>query len=1104
MMSKEINRLVDQAERDVVRQDFRTCFAVEAGAGTGKTTLLIERILALIQNNRASLEQIAAITFTEKAAGELKVRLREAIEKALPLSPANAKETLLEALGDLERASISTIHSFCASLLRERPVEASLDPNFEPLDEMGLDMLFQETWEQWLGQEIEKKAKALQRALTLGMKLDSLGYLVRQLYDNRDLLPSSPFPGSSFSTRFFIETLERETEKIWTLAQSHCRKEEDLGYRVIQTLVQKVGELRDALPDRREGILLRELEIKSQGDKRNWKPATSCEVQKQVLKKLAEDLKEVRHSIRADVMAGLVEWLKGFISVIQEEKAGRGLLDFQDLLIFARNLLKDNKEIRKYFQERFQYILVDEFQDTDPLQVEVVFFLSEKGAKADRWEDVDLEPGKLFLVGDPKQSIYRFRRADIETYEKAKEKLGSKGANLNIIQNFRTVPSILSWVNRIFADLIQPSEEGHFQPSYIDLVPYPDRKEVVKAQPGIILLAPPASFEPSEAAVQQVREMEAQSISALVEEMIQETKRKWMIFDKNQSGSRPVRLRDMALLFPTLTGIEAYEEALKARGIPYRLEGGKEFFLRQEVRSFLCCLKSLDDPADQISLFAALRSPLFAFSDEDIFLFVSSGNRLNYLQPPPQKMNGLADAFSLLRRLHEERNVRSISATVGELLSQTKALEFSLLRQGGEQVVANLRKILEQARVFEKEKQATFRRFVEWLETQREEGVREGESPWSEEGEENVKLLTVHKAKGLEFPVVFLANLASQRVRRQEFIPLRLQGSFELAVGEFQTGGYQSAMEREKMKMEAEDRRLFYVAATRARDHLVIPLFWGKRKGFFNLLEERLPEIGALHPWSVVEGQLIAGRGCFDLQPADKPPLRLELGGRTGEEQTPLQRRNQWKASLHFVKEKASQGIPLFAPSSSASSLLEMPPLLFDEEAEGSGGPPEERGPAFGLAFHGVMERLDLAGAGNLAELSRLKAMEQSIPALAERLAAFCRTCLDHPLLDRARKAKRLFREVPFSAILDDQTVEGKIDLLFEEQDGWVIVDYKTDDVSGEALEKRFPDYREQGSWYARAVQKATGEKVKEVFFFFVRTGQVRTLTPGSSFPVRK
>ena len=419
-----------------------------------------------------------------------------------------------------------------------------------------------------------------------------------------------------------------------------------------------------------------------------------------------------------------------------------------------------------------------------------------------------------------------------------------------------------------------------------------------------------------------------------------------------------------------------------------------------------------------------MRSPFFGFSDEEIFLFASSGNRFNYLHSPNKEGSGFAETFSLLRKLHEERNANSLSSTVTELLSRTKALEFSLLRQGGEQVAANLRKILEQARTFEGERQATFRRFVEWLETREEEGVREGESPWAEEGEESVKLLTVHKAKGLEFPVVFLANLASQRVRRQEFIPLRIQGTFQLAIGGFKTAGYDSALKQEKARMEAEDRRLFYVAATRARDHLVLPLFWGKRKGFFSLLEGKLPGVDEMHSWSVVDGQLIAGGGCFDLQPSEKPPLRLDLGESEREKETPWQRRNQWKETLDSVKKKASRGLPLFAPSSSA--FLDFPPYFFDEKPEprASGKVSEESGVSFGLAFHAVMERLDLAGGSNLAELSRVQAMEQSIPGLAERLKTLCRRCLDHPLMERARKSKRIFREVPFSVSLNDNIVE--------------------------------------------------------------------------------
>jgi ATP-dependent helicase/nuclease subunit A len=286
-------------------------------------------------------------------------------------------------------------------------------------------------------------------------------------------------------------------------------------------------------------------------------------------------------------------------------------------------------------------------------------------------------------------------------------------------------------------------------------------------------------------------------------------------------------------------------------------------------------------------------------------------------------------------------------------------------------------------------------------------------------------------------------------------------------------------------------------ATFRARDYLVLPLFGGKRGGgFFGLLEEKLPAIESMEPWSVIDGQLIAGRGCFKLQPAEKPPLRLELEESEKEKGTPWERRLQWKESLGAVKEKASIGLPLLAPSSAHPSTLDIPSHRLDEwiEPEPSRGRGEEGGISFGLAFHGVMERLDLSGGSNLKELCRIEALEYSIPGSAERLEALVRRCLDHPMMERVKSAKRLFREAPFSVSLDGTLVEGKIDLLFEEDRGWVIVDYKTDDVYGEILEQRFQSYRVQGQWYARAVREAAGCEAKEIAFFFVRSGEVRLI----------
>ena len=385
----------------------------------------------------------------------------------------------------------------------------------------------------------------------------------------------------------FLESLEREVQKSWELAESDCRDEEDLGYQSIQALREKIKDLEGASPDRREVILLRELEIKPQGNKQKWKKPASCDAQKQILKNLGEDLKDLQDSIRADVMAELLDWVRDFPTVIQEEKARRGVLDFQDLLILARNLLRDNKEIRRYFQERFRYLLVDEFQDTDPLQVEVVFLLSEDGARAENWEEVAFFRESSSWLEIPSNRSTASGGQISRLTKKPGKKLTAKGSS----SEYRSELSHGPFHHLLGQPNLHGPDSTHgrtFSADLYLLVAHPDRKEVIKDQPGVILLAPPPGFEPLEVSAPQVREGEAQSIAALIEEMVGEKSAgRWMIFDKKEGGSRPVGFRDMALLFPTLTGIEVYEEALKARSIPYRLEGGKEFYLRQEVRSLL-------------------------------------------------------------------------------------------------------------------------------------------------------------------------------------------------------------------------------------------------------------------------------------------------------------------------------------------------------------------------------------------------------------------------------------------------------------------------------------------------------------------------------------
>ena len=249
-----------------------------------------------------------------------------------------------------------------------------------------------------------------------------------------------------------------------------------------------------------------------------------------------------------------------------------------------------------------------------------------------------------------------------------------------------------------------------------------------------------------------------------------------------------------------------------------------------------------------------------------------------------------------------------------------------------------------------------------------------------------------------------------------------------------------------------------------------------------------------MRAWSAVNGQLIAGAGSLNLECGDKPPLRLSPASSADEDQTPLDRRKNWKETLDSVKERASRGLSVLAPSS--ADLADFRGQFFEglPESREPGRSVDWTGAALGLAFHSVMERLDLKSGRNLEELCREKTMDTPVAGVAQRLAELCRGCIGHPVMERARSSNRLFREVPFSVAMDDKIIEGKIDLLFREQGGWVIVDYKTDDVSGEALERRFQSYREQGAWYARAVRHLAGGPVNEVIFFFIRSGEVRTI----------
>ena len=657
-----MTRPVDHAAREAAANDLDTTFFVEAAAGTGKTTALVARIVSVVSNGRARLSEIVAITFTEKAAGELKMRLREELEKNLK------GNKLRDALADLERAHITTIHAFCAWILRERPIEAVVDPQFAVADELQRQLLFEEAWEKWLEEELAKNPAALRQALMFGVELDTLSELAALLVDHRDRLESAKLPEPELLD---VDSLLGELESAAPSLErclAHFTARSENAYVRARTLLDTLPLLQHASAERKIAIL-RSLELTGPRAKVHLDGEEAFREMKDTVKNLGSLLKNFTMVADHNLLVGLVTWLRGFVDHFQKVKHDRALLDFDDLLLKTRDLLRNNTDARSTLQQRFKFVLVDEFQDTDPVQTEVVLLLGE-GA-----------PGKLFVVGDPKQSIYGFRRADIEMYADTRRQIERHGKSLTFRQNFRSKSTILDWVNDVFAKILVKSGDGDYQPEYIPLAP----SAKLRTDQALVTLLRPKEFV--KASAEELRRAEATAIARYLRQQVASGICKW---------------GDVALLFRSFTGIETYGDVLQQHGVPFRVIGGKSYYQRQEIQTLSSLLSCLDNPADKLNLVAVLRSPLFGWADEQIFL-TSETNGLDYLKAPASRApEQVQQTFALLRELHGCRRDFSVAGYVEHAFARTRICEaFFASQPDGAQSVANLLKALELARQLE-------------------------------------------------------------------------------------------------------------------------------------------------------------------------------------------------------------------------------------------------------------------------------------------------------------------------------------------------------------------------------------------------------------------
>ena len=1099
----------DQDVRERVIHALDTSFFLEAGAGAGKTRVMVDRILETVRQGKAELREIVAITFTEKAAGELRARVRHSIVQALGANPApQERERLQQAQEQVDAAHIETIHAFASSLLRERPFEARIDPYFGVLDQLAQTLDFEEAWNEWLWSELDPAhSAALEELLGYGLNVSHVRDAAEQISRYRDLQlpisePNIPDPA---------ETLQRWIAAGWRIAEAYAEVEErPEALDRVSALIDGLNALQQDQAGDSDALARRmALFAADPGIKPPRKARRNADARER-WDAAAEDRDEFADAVRRAALDRLLRALQDFVRWHADRRRRSGKLSFDDLLLYARDLIKHHPRARRHFRNRYRTLLIDEFQDTDPLQAELVLLLASE-EDTDDWRSARPAPGKLFVVGDPKQSIYRFRRADIRIYQRVQQLFVQANAEHpdqaaveRLGVNFRSRPNLVDWANDAFPQVLSADPEyPEAQAEY----GRPIAAHRGGAGPGVVVIPGDEQFERAPLA----REAEAQLLARLIHALVDDQAgfghlpcgRCDACEQREQClAPRPPSMGDIAVLVRSRTDIERYTNIFDAHAIPYHLDSGRGFFARPEVRDLTNILMAVDDPTDEVAVMSALKTPVASASDQELFDYVYSRDdgklarfTLDDNAVPAEYDGPLCDGFARLRELREGLRNRSLPQFVEFVLRKSRLLDaqFAHARHGDDRA-ANLLMLVHRAADFVEAADDSLRPFVQWLSQRREQDLSEAESATSEAVDQVVRILTIHQAKGLEFPIVIVPKLGDQGRDSTQIMVNRgsdAPDSFEIQVGPraegFRTVGFDP--ERESAHAEAEFRRLLYVASTRAEDWLILPHYLAatmRRPNFASFLEEPLHTASRDHVLELPPDRFDAFEPPT-LEPTPVPHERIIAAWG--------KRRGTALAAGEINLTTAAPSQAGHDPEKSARELR-----AGADEADDDATPaerPDYIPPAStrdnamqrGIAIHRALALADLADINASVDIARQVAAEHSLNS--DDLAAEIERTLNSDLMLRAAQAAIRHVELPLVQArsgADDGAItitEGVADLAFRDAHGWVVVDFKSDRSRDT---ERTAGYQQQVRTYAEMLA-ATGERVSEAHLLFTHSG---------------
>ena len=1092
---------------------------LRAGAGTGKTTVLVDRFCAAARDPDSGVEQILAFTFTERAADQLRRRVREELNRRAAAAEGEERETLLAAAEASDRAWISTIHGFCRRLLASHPAAAGLDPRFRVVDEPEADRLASRAFESGLEEMVEAGgAEALE--LAAANRPRTLLQMTRGAYDElrshgdaEPVLPELPPPDTRAAITALVDAARA--------AHEECAEAEGKSV-ASRDRIAAAAEL-DPSSEPGEELLRALARMQITSGAKEFK-GEACE-------RYGVALKRARAAVAAGVLGPAYEQLRELIARFgaryEELKAERSALDFEDLQLRAVELLRSSEAIRERYREQFRHLMVDEFQDTNGLQLGLI----------DQLRGPDT---KLFLVGDEFQSIYGFRHADVDVYRREHRRFAEggepNGISLPLTGNFRAAPEVLAATNAIGAGLLGGFEplipavasDGDAEPAAELLLTVDDRKAWEAEETGL----PRPDDDPSSGS----KVAEARRLAARLRELV-------------DAGEDPA---EIVVLLRAFTHVAAFERALADAGLDPYVVGGRGFWSQQQIEDLRCLLAVVANPLDDEALFGALSSPARGLLPDTLWLLRRAASApgehgrdvLFHIWPLVRDLaergepsNGNAEMAALIPAEELER-LRHFAGTLGELrergteggleaLLDRVATSFgydlaTLLREDGSARWANARKLMRLAREFESREGPDLGAFLAYLDVRAAQRDRESEAATRAEGHSGVRVMTVHAAKGLEFEVVAVGDLG--RNLQLGWIPLRVEPGEDRPDGGEATrvgvqlgrlgrpserlGDYQELTDLAAEREAEEEGRLAYVAATRAKRRLLLsgtfnPNSLGERG------DRRKPiAVQLIH--EVLDGEVserdveLAAAG--DGAPAGRLRVRvLEPGPGVGagllerreaqsrpapvaDAEPPLRRPEVPPALIGALSYSALSGYENCGYRFYVERVLGIAEPDAPSSGSGEAPAPEVRrrfGP--GVAVHALLEwsarnRWREPDPKRAASALREQGLEGDAEQTAHALG-LVRGFLGSPLREEIGDA-RVSAEVPFVLSVRGTMIRGSIDLLVERPDGSaLVVDYKTDRLEGRDPGEVAGRYSVQRDLYALAAA-SRGAPVETAYVF--------------------